>query len=156
MIVDCLLDVTCAAVAYFDCVAVEYFPERVLVGKTLVYQGEEFLSDVCLHAFTKRRVVPQDILSWSVPASARSRWLKFEGAVVAACVQRSLVGGGGAASSKDSRSDDIEESRLLIPAGMFLIIEGGGVVALSVHVQQGGVGFRVRDVSAFWEVECYV
>ena len=58
MIVDCLLDVTCAAVAYFDCVAVEYFLERVLVGKTLVYQGEEFFSDVCLHAFAKRWVVP--------------------------------------------------------------------------------------------------
>ena len=58
VIVDCLLDVTCAAVASFDCVAVEYFPERVLVGKTLVYQDEEFLSDVCLHAFAKRWVVP--------------------------------------------------------------------------------------------------
>ena len=58
VIVDCLLDVTCAAVAYFDCVAVEYFPEGVLVGKTLVYQGEEFLSDVCLHTFAKRWVVP--------------------------------------------------------------------------------------------------
>ena len=30
------------------------------------------------------------------------------------------------------------------------------MVALSVHVQQGGVGFRVMAVSAFWEVECYV
>ena len=30
------------------------------------------------------------------------------------------------------------------------------MVALSVHVQQGGVGFRVRAVSAFWEVECFV
>ena len=57
MIVDCLLDVTCEAVAYFDCVAVEYFPERVLVGEIFVYQGEEFLSDVCSHAFAKRWVV---------------------------------------------------------------------------------------------------
>ena len=93
MIVNCLLDVTCAAVAYFDCVAAENFPERVLVGKTLVYQDAEFLSDVCLHAFAKRWVVPLGVLSWSVPAWARSRGLKFEGVVVAACVQRSLVGG---------------------------------------------------------------
>ena len=44
--------------------------------------------------------------------------------IVAARVQRSLVGG-----------DDIEESRLLIPAGMFLIIEewgGGGGCSLGL------------------------
>ena len=57
---------------------------------------------------------------------------------------------GVAAFSMDSRSDDVEESCLLITAGMFLIIErrGGEGVALSVHVQQGGIGFRVRAVSA--------
>ena len=71
--------------------------------------------------------------------------------VVAACVQRSLVGG--AAFSKDSQSDDIEESRLLIPTGIFLVIEGGWLLSRFTYNK---VGFRVRAVSAFWEVECYV
>ena len=60
VIVDCLLDATCAAVAYFDCVAVEYFPERVLVGKTLVYQAIDNHNKQKLAAYNGENTNPEE------------------------------------------------------------------------------------------------
>ena len=60
------------------------------MGETIVYQGEEFLSNVCLHAFAKRWVVHVHRMlfrTWSVLVSDCLQGIKFEGVVVPACVQ---------------------------------------------------------------------
>ena len=60
MVVDYLFRVVHAAVTDLDGVSVEDFSELVIFGKVLVYQGEEFVSDVGAGVLAKRKVVPED------------------------------------------------------------------------------------------------
>ena len=51
MVIDYLFRVVHAAVTDVDGVSVEDFSQLVIVGKVLVYQGVEFVSDVCTGVF---------------------------------------------------------------------------------------------------------
>ena len=66
MIVYYLFRVVHAAVTDLDVVSVEDFSELVIFEKVLVYQGEEFVSDVVIGVLAKRRVVPEDVVTLSV------------------------------------------------------------------------------------------
>ena len=46
----------------------------MIVGKVLVYYGEEFVSDVCTGVFAKRGVVPEDVVALSVFTFACFGW----------------------------------------------------------------------------------
>ena len=48
--------------------------ELVIFGKVLVYQGEEFVSDVGAGVLAKRRVVPEDFIALSVFPFACFGW----------------------------------------------------------------------------------
>ena len=66
MVVDYLFRVVHAAVTDLDGVSVEDFSELVIFRKVLVYQGEEFVSDVDAGVLAKRRVVTEDVIALSV------------------------------------------------------------------------------------------
>ena len=66
MVVDYLFRVVHAVVTDLDSVSVRDFSELVIFGKVLVYEGEEFVSDVGVGVFAKRRVVPEDVIALSV------------------------------------------------------------------------------------------
>ena len=48
--------------------------ELVIFGKVLVYQGEEFVSDVGAGVLAKRRAVPEDVIALSVFPFACFGW----------------------------------------------------------------------------------
>ena len=47
-----------------------------------------------------------------------------------------LLSGGGAAWSKDALSDDRDDSRLLMPAGMFFVVMGGWLLSRSTYCSE--------------------
>ena len=66
MVVDNFFPFVHAAVTDLDGVSVEDFSELMIFGKVLVYEGEEFVSDVGTGVLAKRRVVPEDVVALSV------------------------------------------------------------------------------------------
>ena len=71
-------------------------------------------------------IVPEDVVTLSVsPFSSCSGFVVYS-VVVSAFVECFLVwGGGGVAWSNDALSDERDDSRLLMPAGMFFVVTGG-------------------------------
>ena len=91
MVVDYLFRVVHAALTDFDVVSVEDFPELLVFGKVFVYWGEESVFDVGSGVFTKRRVVPEDVVALSVFPFACFGWFVMYSAVVSTFVECFLV-----------------------------------------------------------------
>ena len=71
------------------------------------------MSDVGTGIFAKGRVVPEDVVALSVFSFACFGWFVLQGV----------------AWSKDALSDDKDDSRLLMPAGMFFVVIGGWLLS---------------------------
>ena len=95
MVVDYLFRVGHAAVTDLDAISVKDFSELVIFGKVLVYQGEEFVSDVGAGVLAKRRVVPEDVTALSVFPFACFGWFVLQCVVVSTFVECFLVWRGG-------------------------------------------------------------
>ena len=59
----------------------------MIVGEVLVYQGEEFVSDVCTGVFAKRGVAPEDVVALSVFTFASFGWFVLQGVMVSTFIE---------------------------------------------------------------------
>ena len=82
------------------------------------------MSDVGADVFAEWMVVPENVVSLSVFAFAFRGGSVVEGVLISTFVKCLLVRGG-AALSNEALSDERDESRLLMPAGMFFVVIGG-------------------------------
>ena len=85
------------------------------------------MSDVGAGILAKRRVVPEDVIAFSVFPFACFGWFVLQCVVVSTFVECFLVWR--AAWSKDALSDDRDDSRLLMPVGMFFMAIGGWLLS---------------------------
>ena len=84
------------------------------------------MSDVVADVLAEWGVVPENVVSLSVFAFDCRGGFVTEGVLMSAFVKCFLVrGGGGGALSNEALSDERDESRLLMPAGMFFVVIGG-------------------------------
>ena len=81
------------------------------------------MSDVGADVLAEWRVVPENVVSLSVFAFGCRGVFVVGGVLISAFVKCFLVRG--AALSNEALSDKRDESRLLIPAGMFFVVIGG-------------------------------
>ena len=82
------------------------------------------MSDIGADVLAEWRVVPEDVVSLPVFAFCSRGGFVVEGVLVSAFVKCFLVRGS-AALSNEVLSDERDESRLLMPAGMFFVVIGG-------------------------------
>ena len=84
------------------------------------------MSDVVADVLAEWGIVPENVVSLSVFAFGCRGGFVTEGVLISAFVKCFLVRGGeGAALSNEALSDERDESRLLMPAGMFFVVIGG-------------------------------
>ena len=81
------------------------------------------MSDVVADVLAEWGVVPENVVSLSVFAFGCRGGFVTEGVLISAFVKCFLVRG--AALSNEALSDERDESRLLMPAGMFFVVIGG-------------------------------
>ncbi|MCP4800935.1 MAG: hypothetical protein GY893_13415 [bacterium] len=77
MDVDDLFCVVHAAVTDLYVVAIEYFPEWVVLREVLIYQGEKSVTDVGADIFAVWWVVPKYVVSLSMSTVGGRGWLVF-------------------------------------------------------------------------------
>ena len=82
------------------------------------------MSDVGADVLAEWRVVSENVVSLSVFAFGCRGGFVVEGVLICAFVKCFLVRGG-AALSNEALFDERDESRLLMPAGMFFVVIGG-------------------------------
>ena len=82
------------------------------------------MTDVVADVLTEWGVVPENVVSLSVFAFGCRGGFVTEGVLISAFVKCFLVPGG-AALSNEALYDERDESRLLMPAGMFFVVIGG-------------------------------
>ena len=82
------------------------------------------MSDVVADVLAEWGVVPENVVPLSVFAFGCRGGFVTEGVLISAFVKCFLVRGG-AALSNEALSDERDESRLLMPAGMFFVVIGG-------------------------------
>ena len=85
------------------------------------------MSDVGTSVFDKGRVVPEDV-ALSVLTFACFGWFVLHGVVVSTFIECFLVRR--CCLVKDALSDDRDDSRLLMPAGMFFVVIGGWLLSV--------------------------
>ena len=85
------------------------------------------MSDVVADVLAEWGVVPENVVSLSVFAFGCRGGFITEGVLISTFVKCFLVrgGGGGVALSNEALSDERDESRLLMPVGMFFVVIGG-------------------------------
>ena len=121
MVVDYLFRVGHAAVNDLDGISVEDFSELVTLGKVLVYQGEEFVSDVGAGVLAKKEGCTRGcncVVGFFSYCSVQ--WCPLSSGAFLY---------GGAAWSKDVLSGDRDDIRLLMLAGMFFMVIGGWLLS---------------------------
>ena len=82
------------------------------------------MSDVVADVLAEWGVVPENVVSLSVFAFGCRGGFVTEGVLISAFVKCFLVRGGRLLSN-EALSDERDESRLLMPAGMFFVVIGG-------------------------------
>ena len=85
------------------------------------------MSDVVTGVFAKGRVVPEDVVALSVFTFACFGWFVLQGVVISTFIECFLVRR--CCLVKDALSDDRDDSRLLMPAGMFFVMIGGRLLS---------------------------
>ena len=83
------------------------------------------MSGVGADVLAEWRVVPENVVSLSVFAFGCHCGFVVESVLICAFIKCFLVRGGGAALLNEALSDERNESRLLMPAGMFFVVIGG-------------------------------
>ena len=86
------------------------------------------MSDAVADVLVDWRVVPDNVVSLSVSAFACRGEFVVEGVLIFAFV-KFFFGTGAAALSNEALFDERDESRLLMPAGMFFVVIGGRLLS---------------------------
>ena len=97
------------------------------MGKCLSTRARNLCPMLVLVFFAKGRVVPEDVVALSAFPFACFGWFVLQGVVVSTFIECFLVRRCGLV--KGCFVDDRDDSRLLMPAGMFFVVIGGWLLS---------------------------